>query len=210
MNILRFIASKAINFRLSRYRFAMVDGEQELTKIYRLRYEVFCQELNFLPVDSFSDRQEKDQYDLNAVHFAAYDRATVVGTVRLILSNGVQLPTEKVFDVKPFLTHQGRVAEISRFVVKKRYRGKWVGVGLISQLIAYGLKNNLEYYLITNSIIHQERYLALGFFPISGPYKYPLVNDKYPAVTMLCHLPTAYNIIKRTQPILLHLAGIDP
>jgi N-acyl amino acid synthase of PEP-CTERM/exosortase system len=97
-----------------------------LKEIYRLRYEVYCLECEYLQAKDFDEGLETDDFDNCAIHFAAYtlDR-NIVGTVRLVQPQaGHPYPFEghcKVFDDFSMPPHES-AAEISRLVVRKSFR----------------------------------------------------------------------------------------
>lgn len=97
-----------------------------LKEIFKLRYEVYCLERNFLEASEFQEGLETDEYDSCSIHFAAYTLDNnIVGTVRLVQpQDGQDYPFESHCTVFPDFTAPApaRVAEISRLVVKKTYR----------------------------------------------------------------------------------------
>ena len=97
-----------------------------LKEIYRLRYEVYCLECEYLQAKDFNEGLESDDYDDCAIHFAAYTMDdNIVGTVRLVQPGEHQpYPFEghcKVFD-NFNLPPRANAAEISRLVVRKTFR----------------------------------------------------------------------------------------
>jgi N-acyl amino acid synthase of PEP-CTERM/exosortase system len=94
--------------------------------IYRLRYEVYCVERNFLDAGDFPNGLEMDSYDHCSAHFAAYNtEQEIVGTVRLVTPEEHHLyPFEShcnVYEDFRFPPRQ-QAGEISRLVVRKSYR----------------------------------------------------------------------------------------
>ena len=107
------------------FKVVCVSDEIELKKVYKLRYKVYCEEWGFENPEKYPDRQETDEFDKNAVHFAAIDDSgRIVGTVRLILFSPDGFPLEKHCD----LNGSGEgvrgedTAEISRLVISRNYR----------------------------------------------------------------------------------------
>jgi N-acyl amino acid synthase of PEP-CTERM/exosortase system len=98
-----------------------------LRDIRKLRYEVYCLECNYLQADAYDEGLEADEYDVNAIHFAAYtlDHASIIGTVRL-----VQPGPDQAYPFQDHCTTFGQfvfppraeAAEISRLVVRKTHR----------------------------------------------------------------------------------------
>lgn len=107
------------------FKVIRVSDENELKKVYRLRYKVYCEEWNFEDPEKYPDRLETDEFDKNAVHFAAIDNTgRAVGTVRLILFSPDGFPLEKYCDIDS--SGEGvcgaDTAEISRLVISRAYR----------------------------------------------------------------------------------------
>lgn len=97
-----------------------------LREIYKLRYEVYCLECEFLQAKEGDLGLESDDYDACSVHFAAFTLdQNIVGTVRLVQPGEHQsYPFEghcKVFDDFS-LPPRANAAEVSRLVVRKTFR----------------------------------------------------------------------------------------
>lgn len=99
-----------------------VDTIDEFMEVSRLRYEVYCKEKKFISEDNYPNHYEIDEYDDYSVHFIARTELETVGTVRLILHNPLGLPVANHynFDISAMSLSEKRVAEISRFAIKKR------------------------------------------------------------------------------------------
>ena len=107
------------------FKVIRVSDEKALKAVYKLRFKVYCEEWNFEKPEKYPDRQETDEFDNNAVHFAALDNTgKTVGTVRLILFSPEGFPLEKYCDIK----NSGDgirgedTAEISRLLISRDYR----------------------------------------------------------------------------------------
>jgi N-acyl amino acid synthase of PEP-CTERM/exosortase system len=97
-----------------------------LKEIYKLRYDVYCLERQFLDERDFAMGMETDEYDDCSVHFAAYTGdQNIVGTVRLVMPKDGQLyPFESHCSAFPDFVPPPReqAAEVSRLVVRKTHR----------------------------------------------------------------------------------------
>ncbi|CAN7622930.1 PEP-CTERM/exosortase system-associated acyltransferase [Massilia sp. LjRoot122] len=97
-----------------------------LKEIFKLRYEVYCLERQYLAASEFEEGLETDEYDDCSIHFAAYTLDNnIVGTVRLVQPHpGQEYPFESHCMPFPDFVAPAResVAEISRLVVRKSYR----------------------------------------------------------------------------------------
>lgn len=98
--------------------------------VFRLRYDVYCDENLFINPESHPDKLESDSYDDRAEHYILLHRPTakVVGTVRVVLPNDEQ-PSQS-FSVQEVCDHallkqdsrSLTLCEISRFCMAKNFR----------------------------------------------------------------------------------------
>lgn len=103
-------------------------------EVYRIRHEVYCEELHFEPVRA--DGLEQDAYDAHSLHCLMQTRAIpadLVGCVRLVLADPDDpnrlLPFEQLCAdtldrsiVDPLKLPRTRIAEVSRLAVRHHYR----------------------------------------------------------------------------------------
>ncbi len=115
------------------------DEDHMLEKVYRIRHQVYCEELGFEPHQV--TQMEQDEADKNSIHCLLLHKTTqtYVGCVRLILSDhrspDVVFPFEKtcgksmrwVFD-KAAGTGRKRYGEISRLAITSNFRRPRHGV----------------------------------------------------------------------------------
>lgn len=118
----------------------------ELESIFRLRYDVFCEEFKFEEEVDCPNQLEMDSYDLQSIeaYLLHQDDKKVSGCVRLILpkDKGPILPfahyTQQEFQPEECL----KFAEVSRLTVAKDFRRrKWDGhipAGVSSQVSQLG------------------------------------------------------------------------
>ena len=102
-------------------------------EVYRVRYEVYCEDLKFEP--ERSDKRETDEYDRNALHLLIRSVKTdeFVGCTRLVRpppeNRHYQLPFEKICTdtldrsiIDPAKLPRESIAEVSRLAVTAAYR----------------------------------------------------------------------------------------
>ncbi len=113
--------------QLEPFTFKHVDFQDTpmMERLYRLRYQVYCEECNFIKAEDYPNGLECDEYDEQSRHFVAMDSSgDVIGTVRLILPQPRPLPIQihcpdiKIGEGVPQLNF----AEISRLIISKRLR----------------------------------------------------------------------------------------
>lgn len=97
-----------------------------LKEIFRLRYEVYCLECQFLDPLDYPDGLEIDSYDQRSFQVAAHNlEGLLVGSMRFVLAKeGQKFPFEEhcsTFDDFTFPPRE-QCGEVSRLVVRKSYR----------------------------------------------------------------------------------------
>jgi N-acyl amino acid synthase of PEP-CTERM/exosortase system len=118
------------------FNFHSVDGSPELNETYKLRYQVYCLERNFMPAEDYPAGSETDAFDPYSKHFSAYDRHQhIAGSVRLVSrSEELGYPFEAHCPTfsDAWLPPKEEAREISRLVVSKEYRRRqgdnWLGI----------------------------------------------------------------------------------
>ncbi|MES2888803.1 MAG: PEP-CTERM/exosortase system-associated acyltransferase [Pseudomonadota bacterium] len=120
---------------LERFKFHRISSHEHdstwLEQIFKLRYEVYCLERQFLDAHVYPEALEMDAFDHASTHFAGFTQEDdLVATVRLVkppasqgfpfqhtcgLFDGVQLPPAE------------QSSEISRLIVRKSFRQNRAG-----------------------------------------------------------------------------------
>jgi len=127
-------------------------NDDVVTKAQRLRYQVYCNEHNFLEKSNYHNDTELDEFDGRSVHTLLVHKNSQlpVATVRLILSDSYNpespFPLES-FDIlrrydrdKQWRIPRHALGEISRFGVSKKFRRR---LNEIEK--AHGITNRLHY-----------------------------------------------------------------
>lgn len=108
------------------FTFRALEASESLDEVYRLRYQVYCKECNFIKEEDHPNGIEQDKFDPHSVHFVAEDAQGVIGTARIILNSQYGFPLEEhcngnlTIDKASIPREQS--AEISRLVISKSYR----------------------------------------------------------------------------------------
>ena len=104
-----------------------------LAEVYRIRYQVYCKELQFEPAEAYPHQMEVDEYDGQSIHCLLKHRASglYAGCVRVVKARPplLSLPLEQVckdafFADAPILTDIPRdsICEVSRLAVIGQFR----------------------------------------------------------------------------------------
>ena len=97
------------------------------TRIFALRYQVYCLECGFLAHENYPHKLEQDEYDAFSTHVAAYSQNDImVGSLRLVTPpEGMPFPFQvhckNLFADKTYPPNR-KCTEISRLVISKLYR----------------------------------------------------------------------------------------
>lgn len=109
-------------------------GESLHDEVYRIRHEVYCEDLGFEPVRD--DRRETDAFDVHSLHCllrTVGEPFRPVGCARVVMTNPDDrdslLPFERVCAevldrsiIDPSRLPRERIAEVSRLAVRRAYR----------------------------------------------------------------------------------------
>jgi acyl homoserine lactone synthase len=152
----------------------ILTSQAELNQAFRLRHEIFAEELKWVPEDEFG--LEIDRYDVNGVHFGVMDMdGNLLAYMRILPTSGpYMLENEFSFLVgrDHDIRHSFDTAEISRLCVSRTARSKVVtgnfGMHSTSILLLKGVyhwssKEHVRYlYAVTEDKVHR-LYRAKGF-----------------------------------------------
>ncbi|WP_020679694.1 PEP-CTERM/exosortase system-associated acyltransferase [Marinobacterium rhizophilum] len=123
-----------INFK-KYFSIRLADTQAQRREAFRIRYEVYCDELGFEEKDAFPDGLERDAFDSISDHLLLVHNSSqnFVGTVRFVHTSTSMpeqiLPLEKycshafdpsLFDLKA--QARGSIAEVSRLAVSAQFR----------------------------------------------------------------------------------------
>jgi len=104
----------------------LADTEESRNIHYSIRYQVYCEEMDFEDQNNYSLNLEFDNDDKKAAHFIVRNKSTNqwVGAMRLIYKNNEQLPIEKscVIDEEIISNKLFNTVEISRLCLIKSAR----------------------------------------------------------------------------------------
>jgi phosphatidylethanolamine/phosphatidyl-N-methylethanolamine N-methyltransferase len=191
-------------FEMNGYRFLSADSREDLEKVLRLRYQVYCIELSDVP-DNQSGL-ERDAYDEYAMHFLAIDeKGSAVGTMRFVHNNPKGFPMDSDFPLTDYIKTHGisRALEGGRFVIHKdvgRDARITVAFGLFKCLYDYCCETGIyDIFTVTLPKILQ-KYSMPGVRPIGEPFRYskPLRGGLW--VPVHCNIREAYQNYLRRAP----------
>lgn len=186
-----------------RYQAVIADTAESRLIHYRLRYQVYCLEKRFEPLDRFEDCLETDEFDRHSIHFLIRHKASGgwVGTARLVIGRPDQLPIAKIakFSLKGCAVAGKSFAELSRLSILKTFRrhGKQQSVsepevllGLIRAAKDYSEQVRIDYWLFLcrRSIMRIVGNLGMHMDVVGAPCEHRGIRFPY-----LATLATAFD-----------------
>lgn len=203
------LALKKADSIFKQYIFKEVQTDKEREDYFRLRYDVYCIEKKYLPKNKYPNELEKDKYDSSSKHFIVkfVTSDKVVGAVRIIMNQDVGVQAGEYVEM-PSNIDLLKLAEISRFLVKKEFRSSNHEVNFLlgKGLYEYSLKNGIEYWI---AVMYTETWrifsrIGLPFITIAPPIAWkPAPN--YNVVPLLLNLLECMIFLKHTNPFLYRL-----
>jgi N-acyl-L-homoserine lactone synthetase len=187
---------------------------------YRLRYQVYCLERNFLKASSYPDQLECDEFDGCSLHAGVIRRpGQLVGTVRFVKGSTNDLPLFRHCTISTecdsaLRLHGIQLAEVSRLCVSRAYRDDLTGNSRVAlSLFRAGYqtskRNGVTHWLAAMEPSLHRLLSSIGVpFRIAGP-----VTDYFgPVAPYLCDLHEFDGIIlSGTRPRLrTFLDGLEP
>ena len=187
--------------------------EEQLRTTYRMRFDMMCRELAWIPAADHAVPEERDEYDAGqAVAFLAYDDVdSAVGTARFLVPGPIPLPIERHFeiDARPEIeTKHGCIslaAEVSRFIVPHHpvYRGHQITMSLCMALLGTLLEQGASHAYISADHRFYRLLQMIGLpFGSIGEAKEYLGSKTVPAII---NLPVLAERLRATKPHLHEL-----
>jgi N-acyl-L-homoserine lactone synthetase/2-polyprenyl-3-methyl-5-hydroxy-6-metoxy-1,4-benzoquinol methylase len=183
-------------FEANGYKFVSAETKEDLAKVFKLRYQVYCVELGVEPGNDSG--LHVDEYDEYAVHFLALDDNNIpVGTLRALPNNSKGFPMESDFPLTAYMSKKGisRAVEGGRFAIKKTLSTEAraiVGFGLMKGLIDYCRETGINDLFTTTQVKIVKRFAVTGFRQIGEPFEYPGTWAGVLWVPMHCDIREVY------------------
>lgn len=194
------------------YKFERVKTENEKEALYKLRYQVYCEEKQWFDSDNYDNMLECDVYDQYSEFFAAKNEdGDLIGCIRLIFyspENQLQICAH------PSVAKSGldftKCAEVSRHIVVPGYRTGNIMIGLVRILHRHIIEERPELeYLLIGALDQNMRILCgigYDFKQIGEPGI--CYNDLVIAAQM--NLQTMENHLRTTAPDYYNWVHEDP
>jgi N-acyl-L-homoserine lactone synthetase len=149
MKIKQFLQNKLLDnfYRRKKLKFKIAKTEKELEMVYHLSWKIYSQE-GYINPNDFPNKLYSDKYDRYSVNFLALANGNPVGALRLILWSPLGFYIEKDFPIEHPSIPPNKIAELSRFVVLKEYRGgkRLVSLGLLRSALEFSKNRGITHW----------------------------------------------------------------
>jgi SAM-dependent methyltransferase len=183
-------------FQTNGYRFLSSDSREDVEKVLRLRYQVYCTELGYLPKNQSG--RETDIYDEYAVNLLAVDENDkAVGTIRFVHNNRKGFPMDSDFPLTDYMkAHRiSKALEIGRFVIHKdvgRDSRSTVAFGLFKCLYDYCCETGAYDIFAVTRASNLKKYRMPGVNVIGETFSYSKALTGGSWVPVHCNIREAY------------------
>jgi len=151
--------------------------EKELVRLFAFRYRVFVEELGWMARKDRGTHVLVDEFDRDAINYAAYDRdGQIVGSVRAVPDGPLGLPLERC-QVLDGYRRDKRLVELSRLAVAPAWRGTPLAATLMKAGYQCAGRMGATHIVLDtyvgNGFKTERLYQKLGFEELFGPYPDP-------------------------------------
>jgi predicted GNAT family N-acyltransferase len=158
-------------------RMAMTGPERE--EIYRLRYQVYIEEMNGAQRHDEADvaaRQLRDEWDERAYHFYVSQEGMTVACARILLRRDGPLECEDQFELKEFgPAYPNHICMTSRLALHPQTRGRHLLKQLTCAMYQFACEQNIQFSFIDCHSRLLPLYTRLGF----RTYRHGFNHSKY-------------------------------
>lgn len=172
----------------------IADTRNEIKQAFRVRYEVFCLEMEFDDPSEFPDGMERDAFDNRAQHIVAIMDGQVVATARVVYYEESQPFYSEQLGIKiPEKLPRHLLAEASRGAILKQYRGQaGIVFRVINRFYQECKQNNVKYLL---TVAHES--MCAIYRKIQIPIAMecePVICSGYPSIPLIFAIKNDYSV----------------
>jgi predicted GNAT family N-acyltransferase len=191
--------------------FAACDPDRQA--IYRLRYEIYVEEMGYQFPSEHQDRQMPDEDDRPCHLLYARDGDQVVGTLRIHMGKDAPFTDEEyqVYQLERFLPFvpAERIAILTRFMARPGYRSGEVPARLLQEMFRFILDSGVRLLFLDCRPHLINSYARLGFRPYGRTINHPIAGLLVPMVLVIDDVAHLKRINSRFLPLVEGLPS-DP
>jgi N-acyl-L-homoserine lactone synthetase len=153
-----------------------VTEEKELVRLYTFRYRIFVEELGWMARKDRGSHKLVDEFDRDAVNYAAYDDGEIIGSLRAVSDGPLGLPLERCRLLDGYRKGR-RLVELSRLAAAPAWRGTRLAALLMKAGYQCAVRMGATHIVLDTYVGDAARterlYQKLGFERLSEPYPDP-------------------------------------
>lgn len=163
-------------------RVARTAAEREA--IYRLRYEIYVEEMHRLqPHADHARRRIEEPADKTAILLGAWDSGELVGTSRINPTHKTKIEFPEIYDLETYESlFPQSVAIVTKLMIKPERRGGRLCLALLCETYKALRTEGMKVVLIDANDHLLGIYTRIGFRPISAKVNHPLFGEVTPMV----------------------------
>ena len=140
-----------------------VENSELAERMYRFRYEMYVQELQWFRSEDYPEGIVRDDFDDYSYNYAAInDQGEIEGCMRVTPDNPKGFMLERCHSLNG-LRKGSHLAEFCRFVVSPRYYGRHLGPLLMKAGYQCAVQHGISHIVLSSRIELKDYYEKLGF-----------------------------------------------
>jgi len=166
-----------------------VDNPELAERMYRFRYEMYVQELQWFRSEDYPEGMVRDDFDDHSYNYAAINHhGEIEGCIRITPDSPKGFMLERCHSLNGLrngLRKGSHLAEFCRFVVSPRYYGRHLGPLLMKAGYQCAVQHGITHIVLSTRIELKEFYEKLGFNQVGETYYDPMYPSHLVDVTMV-------------------------
>ena len=177
-----------------------VDNPELAERMYRFRYEMYVQELQWFRREDYPKGVVRDHFDDYSHNYAAINNhGEIEGCIRVTPDSSEGFMLERCHSLNGL--RKGRIlAEFCRFVVSPRYYSRHLGPLLMKAGYQCAVQQGITHIVLSTRIELKDYYEKLGFNQVGETYYDPMFPSHPVNVTMALDCIAARKEWPRSRP----------
>ncbi len=182
----KYIDSLGLELRIGDIYIREVETRYELEQAFRLRYDVYVEEMGVYKLDKLTEEQRQtkqvwDEFDFRSdvIQIVAMEKGECIGRVRLIDGD---CPLYRDFNLEDDVKKGNYIREASKLMIKKKYRGTQVLPAILRLVYNYSVQKGFIYLSCLPPLTRL--YRKLGFEKFGEPFWHTELEKNYVAMRL--------------------------
>ncbi len=177
-----------------------VNNSELVERMYRFRYEMYVQELQWFKSEDYPEGVVRDKFDDYSHNYVAINhQGEVEGCIRVTPDSSEGFMLERCHSLNG-LRKGNHLAEFCRFVVSPRYYSRHLGPFLMKAGYQCAVQHGISHIVLSTRIELKDYYEKLGFKQVGETYYDPMFPSHPVNVTMVLDCIAARKDWPRSRP----------